>query len=130
MKILMLALLLAQPAKVNYVYPVHVQVVSVVRPPNARGGGSGVANVHDPTFGTKGVEFVFDQGCWAFGPSLGDYFAARWQSENELVLLLHQVGSEKVEECKLKTTLRDDATFVLRDGQVTTKPIPHGKTAH
>jgi hypothetical protein len=128
MKTLLLLAMFAQTATVNYAYPVHVQVVSIFRQPNARGAGSGLGNVHDPTFGTRGINFAFGSGCWQFGPNINDYYAARWQSERELVIVLHAVGSDKTEECALHTTLRADATYLIgKDGKVTTRAIPAKK---
>jgi hypothetical protein len=123
MKILLLLAALMAAAAPDYVHPVKVQILEVQ---SAKGSGHG--NVYDPTFGIRGFDYVAG-GCWNFGPSLGpDRYPARWQSDQQLVIVLHQVGySDRVEECTLHVTLRDVVYAAGKDGQLTTKPIPPKK---
>jgi hypothetical protein len=84
--------------------------------------GTGEGNVYDQTLGIEGFDFV-EQGCWTFGANQGDdRYQARWQSAQELVIVLRREASPKVEECTLHATLRN-YIYVREDGRITTKPI-------
>ena len=121
MKTLLLLAFMASASTPDYVHPVRVQILQGVH--NQAGKGTGHGNVYDPTFGTKGFDYAYS-GCWDFGLSIGsERYAARWQADQELLMVVHAIGSDKTQECTLHVTLRDVVYVAGKDGQLTTKPV-------